>query len=138
MVVLEKVTLAIHATDSIDAGSLVSIEVFPEILAQAEAPASYLYEDTFDVFFVGFFTPNPAADVLITLTSSDDTKVKILSGSTVTIPASGTTTFVVVEGVDTGDTRDNPQPSLPRVRRVWLSFRGRLARQSGGTVEGVR
>ena len=55
---------------------------------------------------------NPDADVLITLTSSDETKVKVLSGSTITIPAGGTRAFVVVAGADTGHHPGQPAATV--------------------------
>jgi hypothetical protein len=113
VVVLEKQTFALHATDSIDTASLLSIVVFPERSSLRLRPRRLtLYEDTFDVLFIELLHANPAADVLITLTSSDDTKVKVISGSTVTIPAGGTTTFVVVAGADTGHHPGQPAATI--------------------------
>jgi Domain of unknown function (DUF1929)/Glyoxal oxidase N-terminus len=113
VVVLEEQAFTLHATDSIDATSLPPIVVSPQkSLLRLRPRRLTLYEDTFDVLHIELAYANPEADVLITLTSSDETKVKILSGSTITIPAGVTRTFVVVAGADTGHHPGQPAATI--------------------------
>ncbi len=113
VVVLEELAFTLHATDSIDATSLPPIVVFPQKSSLRLRPRPLtLYEDTFEVLHIELAYANPEADVLITLTSSDETKVKVLSGSTIAIPAGGTTTFVFVAGADTGQTPGQPAATI--------------------------
>ena len=113
VVVLEKVTFALHATDSIDTVLQNLPVVVPERSSLRLRPSRLtLYEDTFDVLHIELLHANPTADVVITLTASDDTKVKVLSGSTVTISAGGTRTFVFVAALDIGRNPGQPAATI--------------------------